>query len=226
VLHDPTDPTGGAASPVAHFPTPASGRWCGLNPWAVLGFAVWLLLMGYLRSLERQMPTNWLKLGLPLLAQSYRPLCDWTDSQRQVLSHGLLVDALNLLLYPVVLWSLLMWITRCRRRAGKCCARCFQQAARLALLAMPFDLLENLVLYWMVNSGTEASAVSLRLLTVVSLFKLACAFVPFCWFLVGWPVALWECLSPTQPPASPTAAPSGGQVRSPGNPLEDEGFPT
>lgn len=202
-----------------------TGRWCGLNPWALVGFAVWMLLMGYLRSLESQMPTDWLKLGLPLLAPYYRPIVDWKDSEREVLRQGLLVDGLNLLLYPVVLWSMLMWVTRCRRRSGQCCARCFHQGARLALLAMPFDLLENLVLYWMVHSGTEASVVSLRLLTVVSLFKLACAFVPFCWFLVGWPVALWECVSPTQPPASPTAAPSGGHLRSPGNPLEDEGFP-
>lgn len=214
-----------AAAPAPELPPASPDRWCGLNVWAVLGFGVWLLLMGYLRSLESQMPTDWLKLGLPLLASNYRPIGDWKDAQREVLRRGLLVDGLNLLLYPVVFWSLLMWVTRCRRRAGKCCARCFHQAARLALLAMPWDLLENLCLYWMALPGTEASWGWLRLLTVVSLLKLACAFVAGCWLLVGLPLALRECLWPTQPPAAPENAPAGGRATSPGSLGEAGRFP-
>ena len=188
--------------------TPVGGRWCGLDPWAIAGFVAWMGLMAYLRSLERELPTDWLRLGLPLLTHDTRPIDHWSEPQLAVLRHGLLVDGLNLLIYPTVLWSLLMWITRCRRRAGKCCARCFHQGARLALLAMPFDLLENLILFWMSVSSTETPAWLLRSLTVVSLLKLACAFAAFCWLLVGLPLAVWECLVPT-PPAMEGLDPPG-----------------
>lgn len=215
-----------AGSSVPQGSPQPTGRWCGLNPWALVGFAVWMLLMGYLRSLESQMPTDWLKLGLPLLAPYYRPIVDWKDSEREVLRQGLLVDGLNLLLYPLVLWSMLMWVTRCRRRSGQCCARCFHQGARLALLAMPFDLLENLCLYRMALPGAEVTGGSLRLLTAVSLLKLACAFVAGCWLLVGLPLALRECVWPTPPTVPPGDDPAGGRATSPGSLGATGGVPT
>jgi len=226
VSYESADRRPPAGSPVPEASAQPTGRWCGLNAWALPGFVVWLLLMGYLRSLESQMPTDWLKLGLPLLAPHDRPIVDWKDSEREVLRHGLLVDGLNLLLYPVVFWSLLMWVTRCRRRSGKCCARCFQQGARLALLAMPFDLLENLCLYRMALPDAEVTGGSLRLLTVVSLLKLACAFVAGCWLLVGLPLALRECVWPIPPTVPLEDSPAGGRATSPGSGGESGGVPT
>ena len=177
-----------------------SGAWFGLERWAVVGFLLWLLIMGYLLSLERQMPTTWVKLGLPLLAPNTWPIASWNPSAQQNLRWGLLVDDGNLLLYPLVFHSLLTSIARGRQRAGKCCASCFRQASNLALLALPFDLVENLCLHRLIDEP-EPSGGLLRLLTLVSLFKLALAFVSLCWLLVGggggslWQRLAWGLIS-------------------------------
>jgi len=176
--------------------------------------------MSSLRSLESRMPTDWLRLGLPLLTPTTRSIDHWSDPQLATLRQGLLVDFVNLAVYPFVLWSLLMWITRCRRRAGKCCARCFHQGARLALLALPFDLVENLCLIRMSGLTTETPFWMLRLLTVVSLFKLACAFAATCWLVVGLPLAVWECLYPT-----PNATGESVSLATGGNSLSAESGP-
>lgn len=183
--HDRGSHTDASASPALAEPQPDLGRWFGLEPWAVWGFLAWLAIMAYLRSLESQMPTDWVKLGLPLLAPYTRPIVDWKVSEKAILLRGLLIDDVNLLLYPVVFWSLLKSIALVRRRAAKCCARCFHQASRLALLAMPFDLIENLCLHRLVLGDTEPSGGFVRLLTVISLLKLALAFVAFCWLILG-----------------------------------------
>jgi hypothetical protein len=162
-----------------------SERWWGLNPSAVKGFVLWLLMMGFLLSLEKPMGTTWIRLGVPLLDPNPRPLDCWKPSQIAVLKWGLAVDCVNLAVYPLVLWSLLNSIALLRQRRGTCCAPCFRKASWVALLALPFDLAENLCLGVLLMQGSEPSGGFLRLLTVMSLLKLACAWVSFCWLALG-----------------------------------------
>ncbi|MFN7771087.1 MAG: hypothetical protein ACK5WR_00645 [Planctomycetaceae bacterium] len=202
-----------------------SGAWFGLERWAVVGFLLWLLIMGYLLSLERQMPTTWVKLGLPLLAPNTWPIASWNPSAQQNLRWGLLVDDGNLLLYPLVFHSLLTSIARGRQRAGKCCASCFRQASNLALLALPFDLVENLCLHRLIDEP-EPSGGLLRLLTLVSLFKLALAFVSLCWLLVGLVLKLQVAIWPASPEPRSGDSPTPGQVARRATPENVEGEST
>jgi hypothetical protein len=202
-----------SASPVREEPQPLSRECFGLKCWALLGFAVWLPIMVYLKSLEGQLPTGWVRLGLPLLAPYTRSIADWRPTEKEILHWGLLVDDLNLLLYPVVFWSFLKSIALWRQRAGKCCAPCFRQASHLALLAMPFDWIENVCLHLLVMGETEPSGGLLRLLTVVSLLKLACVWVVGCWLGLGSMMALWSLWGRRVWPASPDSG-SGGSTPS------------
>ena len=189
------------------------------NPSAVKGFGLWLLIMGFLRSLEKPMGTTWVRLGVPLLDPSLRPLALWNPSQLEVLKWGLAVDFVNVMVYPLVLWSLLNSIAILRKRRGLCCAKCFRQASWMALLALPCDLAENLCLTVLLISDTEPSGRFLRLLTVISLIKLACAWVSFCWLALGlvWMVMerfgksspIPRAGDPTEPgPSAPSETPA------------------
>jgi hypothetical protein len=185
-------------------------RWWGLNPSAVKGFGLWLLIMVFLRSLEKPMGTTWVRLGLPLLDPSLRPLALWNPSQLEVLEWGLAVDLVNVMVYPLVLWSLLNSIAMHRKRRGLSCAKCFRQASWMALLALPCDLAENLCLTVLLVSDTAPSGRFLRFLTVISLIKLACAWVSICWLVLGLVWMVMERFGKSSPGPGSGAPPDSG----------------